>query len=162
MRQYFTYFLVSINLLFMVSCSQNEDPFFEKNTMIENKTWDVSDTTKFTFEITDTNTLYDFYLNLRTTANYEYSNIIIFYKLYFPNNKSLTDKAEFVLAQPNGKWLGKTVSGSLINNSMLFSQKKKFPLQGKYTFAVIHGMRHQSLQNISDVGFKIVKSKSEI
>lgn len=153
--------ILVLAVIFLLACSKAEDPFFEQNEMIDGKTWSVNDTVKFTFDVEDTNTLYDFYLNLRTTANYEYSNIFVFYKLQFPNNKNLTDTAEFVLAQPNGKWLGRTVSGSLIDNSMLFSKKRRFPLQGKYTFSVIHGMRHQSLDNISDVGFKIIKSSGE-
>lgn len=156
---YFRFFLfIMILTLLGFSCSKENAPFFEENKSVENKSWNIVDTTKFTFEVKDTNTLYDFYLNLRTTANYEYSNMIVFYRLYFPNNKKLTDTAEFILAQPNGKWLGKTVSGSLVENSMLFSQKRRFPLQGKYTFAVIHGMRNQSLNHVSDVGFKIQES----
>ena len=83
----------------------------------------------------------------------------IFYKLRFPNGKQLTDTAQFVLAQPNGKWLGKTVSGSLIENSILFSTKRIFPLLGKYSFSIVHGMRNKSLENVSDVGIKIKESK---
>ena len=62
---------------------------------------------------------------------------------------------------PDGKWLGKTVSGTIIENSMLFSRKKKFPVLGKYTFEFIHGMRPIDLENIKDVGLKIKKSDEQ-
>lgn len=147
-------FIIGCALVLLTSCN-GEEVFFEKNEMITNKSWNIQDTVSFDFEVTDTTTFYDFYLNLRNTSNYEYSNFYAFYKLYFPNGKSLTDTAQFVLANPDGSWLGKTVSGSIIDNSMLFSRKRSFPLQGKYTFSVIQGMRTNSLNHISDVGFKV-------
>lgn len=151
-----TYFFVVIFFVTMMfSSCKEENVFFEKNNPIENKNWQVNNQQDFDFTIKDTNQYYDFYFNVRTTSNYDYSNLYVFYKLYFPNGKSLTDTAQFVLADPTGKWLGKSVSGSLIDNSILFSNKRRFPLPGKYTFSVVHGMRNNSLDNISDVGFKI-------
>lgn len=151
---------ISVLVLVLLSCG-GESVYFEKNNTIPNKSWAIADKQEFDFEVKDTTKYYDFFFNLRTTSNYEYSNMYIFYKLYFPNGKSLTDTAQFILADPTGKWLGKTVSGSLIDNSILFSQKRRFPLEGKYTFSVEHGMRNNDLDNISDVGLKIKEHKEK-
>ncbi len=141
----------------LISC-MGKSPFFEENKTLANNTWELTDTARFSFEIEDTNQLYDFYFNLRNLSTYSYSNIFIDYKLKFPNGKSLTDTAEFILAKPNGRWLGKTISGSIIDNSMLFSRKKRFPLKGTYEFAVIHGMRQKNLDHIANIGFKILET----
>ena len=39
---------------------------------------------------------------------------------------------------------------------MLFL-KKKLPVAGKYTFTFSQGMREESLNNIKDIGLKIIK-----
>jgi gliding motility-associated lipoprotein GldH len=154
------YLLLITTLIVLVSCGGGSI-YFEENKSITNKDWAVDNKQEFDFTINDTTQLYDFFFNVRTTSNYEYSNMYIFYKLYFPNGKSLSDTAQFILADPTGKWLGKTVSGSLIDNSILFSNKRRFPLSGKYTFLVQHGMRNNKLSNISDVGFKIKEHKEK-
>jgi gliding motility-associated lipoprotein GldH len=154
------YVLILISSFFLLSCG-GESVFFEKNRAIADKSWNVVDKQDFEFEVTDTSKHYDFFFNVRTTSNYEYSNLYVFYKLYFPNGKSLTDTAQFVLADPTGRWLGKSVSGSLIDNSILFSKNRSFPLVGKYTFSVVHGMRNKSLPEISDVGFKIKETRAK-
>ena len=154
-------YLLLIIVAILVSCG-GESVYFEQNNKIENKNWDIDAKQEFDFTINDTTQFYDFFFNVRTTSNYEYSNMYIFYKLYFPNGKSLSDTAQFILADPTGKWLGKTVSGSLIDNSILFSSKRRFPLEGKYTFSVEHGMRNNSLNEVSDVGFKIKKHNTLI
>lgn len=154
------YLLLITTLVTLVSCG-GESVYFEKNNQIDNKTWAIDDKQEFDFTVTDTAQFYDFFFNVRTTSNYEYSNMYVFYKLYFPNGKSLTDTAQFILADPTGKWLGKSVSGSLIDNSILFSTKRSFPFEGEYTFSVQHGMRNNALNEVSDVGFKIKEHKNK-
>lgn len=145
----------------LTSCKKEQNIFYQKFISIENSTWNMKDVKSFEFEIKDTNTLYDFYFNLRSGKEYQFENIHIFYKLASPDGKTMSAKTEFVLAQPDGRWLGKSVSGTIIENSMLFSRKKKFPKLGKYTFEFIHGMRPKDLENISDVGLKIKKSDEQ-
>ena len=161
MKSIFIKYLVLITTIAtLISCG-GESVYFEQNKAIANKDWVVDDKQEFDFTINDTAQYYDFFFNVRTTSNYEYSNMYVFYKVYFPNGKSLTDTAQFILADPTGKWLGKSVSGSLIDNSILFSKKRRFPLAGKYVFSVQHGMRNNTLSNISDVGFKIKEHKEK-
>ena len=155
----FSYWLIVIVFGVIITACSGKTAVFDENVSIENKTWKIGDTAHFDFTINDTNQFYDFYFNLRNTANYSYSNIFVFYTLTFPNNKTLNDTAEFILAKPNGEWLGKTISGSLIDNSMLFSKKRQFPLKGNYKFSVIHGMRSDDLDHVSNVGFKILESR---
>ena len=110
----------------------------------------------YEFEIKDTAVIYNFSFNLRNTNDYQYSNLFVFRNLQSPDGRIKTDTSEFILAKPNGQWLGKTSSGTVIENSMLFL-KKKLPIAGKYTFTFSQGMREESLNNIIDIGLKIIK-----
>lgn len=144
--------LVSV---FFMSCD-NEDIYFQQFTEIENSSWNMDNEISYDFDVNDTNSIYNFSFNLRNTNDYEYSNIFIFWQIQSPDGRIKTDTSEFILAKPNGQWLGNTASGTVIENSMLFL-KKKLPVSGKYTFSFTQGMREVSLNNIKDIGLKIVK-----
>ncbi len=141
------------------SCS-NEDIYFQKYTEVENATWNMDDAIAYDFEVSDTTAIYNFLFNLRNTNNYEFSNLFVDWELQSPDGRVKTETAEFVLAKPNGQWLGKSISGTIIENSMLFL-KKKLPVSGKYTFTFTQGMREGSLNNIKDVGLKIIKTNEQ-
>lgn len=151
--------LIALGILmvsvFAGSCG-NEAIYFQKFTEIENSSWEMDNNIPFEFEIKDTNALYDFSFNLRNSNDYQFSNLFIFWQLESPDGRIKTDTSEFILAKPNGQWLGKTASGTVIENSMLFL-RKKLSVSGKYKFKFSQGMREVSLNNIKDIGLKIVK-----
>ena len=132
------------------------DIYFQEYTEIENQSWDMKNVKSFDFEIRDTNALYDFFFNLRNTNDYPYANIFVFWKLESPDGKTKTDTAQFILARPNGQWLGNSASGTVIDNSMYFF-KTKLPTRGVYTFNFTQGMRDNELLEVKDVGLKIIK-----
>lgn len=148
----------AISVLF-TSCD-NEDIYYQKFVEIENTTWDMEKTIPFEFEIKDTAAIYNFFFNLRNTNDYQYSNLFIFWKIETPDGRMKTDTSQFVIAEPSGKWLGRTASGTVIENSMLFL-KKKMPVPGTYTFSFTQGMREESLKNIKDIGLKIIKTDEQ-
>lgn len=150
----FVFGIIVVSLLF-TSCD-NENIYFQKYTEIENSSWNMDNDIRYEFDVKDTASIYDFSFNLRNTNDYQYSNLFIFWQLQSPDGRTKTDTSEFILAKPNGQWLGKTASGTVIENSMLFL-KKKLPVPGKYTFTFWQGMREVSLNNVKDIGLKIIK-----
>ena len=68
-------------------------------------------------------------------------------------NKS-TDTLNYILAEPNGAWLGK---GFGETKEILFQYKLnyKFPANGDYSINVIQAMRNDNLPGIEDLGVKI-------
>ena len=155
--------LIALGILlvssFFNSCD-NENIYFQKYTEIENESWHKEKPISYEFEIKDTVTIYNFSFNLRNTNDYQYSNLFVFWSLQSPDGRIKTDTSEFILAKPNGQWLGKTASGTVIDNSMLFL-RKKLPVAGKYTFSFSQGMREESLNNIKDIGLKIIKKNEQ-
>ncbi len=151
-------FLISfLALVVLFQACKGEDIYYQKYVDIENETWAAEESQSFDFEITDTTKLYDFFFNLRNTNDYGYRNVFVFWKLQTPDGRTKTDTAQFILAAPNGKWLGSSASGTLIENSMWFL-KTKLPIQGMYTFTFTQGMREKKLGGINNVGLKILKA----
>lgn len=57
----------------------------------------------------------------------------------------------------NGRWLG-DVSGSMVENHVLFMKNVRFQELGKYQISFVQGMRDEPLRDISDVGLTIKKA----
>jgi gliding motility-associated lipoprotein GldH len=146
---------LSISTLCM-ACSP--DYFFNEDKAIEGNIWKINQKITFDKDINDTIGKYNFYLNLRTTTSYEYSNLYIFFETEFPDGRHSKDTIECPLAAEDGTWLGKT-SGSLIENKILFKTRVIFPVAGNYKFSIQHAMRNDNLEEITDVGLCIEKIK---
>ena len=68
------------------------------------------------------------------------------------------DTLECILADEKGKWLGNGL-GDIYDNQILFKKNVRFPLAGKYTFEIQHGMRADIVPLIMDVGLRIAKTE---
>jgi len=141
-----------------VSCDSNR--VYEENFSVENNVWNMEDVKIFSFEINDTLSPLDLFINLRTTTDYPYSNLYIFLYSEYPNGYTDKDTLEFILAEPNGKWLGES-TGTVIENQILISSGGRFPNKGKYTFKVQHAMREPDLAEVIDIGFRVAFTEAK-
>lgn len=138
------------------SCDKNR--VFEENQDIPESGWKISDVKKFEVDILDPSTSTNFYINVRNADGYPYSNLFLFIKTIFPNGKYSNDTLECVLADANGKWIGKGI-GDIYDNQIPFKKNVRFPLAGKYSFEIQHGMRSDNIPLIMDVGLRIEKAE---
>jgi len=106
--------------------------------------------------ITDTISPFDFYINLRHTTDYRYSNFYLFLNTTMPNGNMTRDTIELVLADNYGKWYGNGF-GHIKDNRILVRENLVFPLKGNYHFSIEQAMREDDkvLENIRNVGFRI-------
>jgi gliding motility-associated lipoprotein GldH len=152
--------LAAIVLLITIvttSCG-GEDAVFEENKEIAGGEWAVDNHVSFEFTIADTLTNHDFFVNVRNSGDYEYSNLYLFVKTTFPNGKSARDTVECILADNTGRWLGSGV-GDIIDHQVMYKFKRRFPLTGNYSIDLQHAMREDPLEGILDVGIRIAKTK---
>jgi gliding motility-associated lipoprotein GldH len=147
-------FLFLLSSLALTSCDNNR--LYERNTPIAKDGWKASDKARFFVTVEDTLTPNTFYINLRNSGTYRYSNIFLFFNTEFPNGKIAHDTIECLLADDKGKWLGKG-SGDLYDNRILFKRNVRFPRKGTYKFTIEQAMRIDPLEGISDVGLRIEK-----
>lgn len=148
-----------VTILFTVLLSScNQPVIFDEQVTIENAKWFKGESARFSVEINDSLAANDFYLTVRNTTDYRYSNLYVFLLTRFPNGNLSRDTIECMLADNTGMWLGKGW-GSIKENTILLKQNLRFPLPGEYQFLIQQAMRVDTLEGISSVGLRIEKSK---
>lgn len=134
------------------SCDQSR--VFEENAEIPGSTWDSAYRVNFHVNIEDTINPKAFYINLRHSGEYPYSNLYLFIDTKFPNGKSGRDTLECILSDPSGKWLGEGI-GDIWDYRILLKKNVRFPQKGAYVFTLSHAMRIKELPFIEDIGLRI-------
>jgi gliding motility-associated lipoprotein GldH len=95
-------------------------------------------------------------MNMRITTSYEWANCYVFMELAGPELIAF-DTVQIPLADVAGNWKGK-VSGSMVENNVLFMKSVRFPQKGKHKITFVQGMRDQDLGEVSDIGLTIKKA----
>lgn len=149
------FFLPFIFICLLVSCDSKM--VFEKNREVPDGVWDAGKSVFFEVRISDTVSLHNLFINLRNSGDFRFSNIYLFMDIFQPDGKIEHDTVECILADPQGRWLGKSGTGSIWENRILFSRKTRFPKPGKYVFRINQAMREKKLEHIIDVGLRIEK-----
>jgi gliding motility-associated lipoprotein GldH len=150
--------VIGISLLLLLavfslhSCDQNR--YFEQNMKLDHAKWAARDQKTFSLDISDTTSLFNFYLNIRNTNDYPFANIYVFINTKFPDAEVARDTIELQLADIHGKWLG-TGSGKYRYNNFILRKGMRFVQTGTYEFSIEQGMRKDTLSGISDVGIRL-------
>lgn len=147
-------------LLMLIFTSCHKGTVYHQNEDINDAAWDMKDIKQFTFENTDSLQPYNFYIIVRNSTLYSYSNLFLFMNTTFPDGMMFSDTVECVLATSEGKWTGKGI-GSIKENIFTIRKNTRLPQKGIYQFEIQQGMRHEILEGIHDIGFKIVKSSEK-
>jgi len=145
-------------LLLLPSCRKNA--IFDSDKEIKDGVWNSSDVVRFSVPVTDTMQAYNYYINVRNTTDYPYSNLFLFIKTFYPNGKISVDTVECYLADPSGKWLGNR-SRNIVDNRILFRKSFRFRMLGNYSFEFEQAMRMDELKGIDDFGIRIEKFEKE-
>ncbi len=154
MKKLFVFVLLSIVL---ISCEKNI--FFQETQKIKGEKWTASQPCIFKVGVSDINRSYDFYINIRNTTDYKYSNIFFFLTTSFPGGTSSVDTLEVNLAQPDGKWLG-TGFGRLKYLRVPIKTAVRFRKLGTYKFSFQQAMRGD-IEGIADFGLRIENNPSK-
>ncbi|MGD9493815.1 MAG: gliding motility lipoprotein GldH [Bacteroidales bacterium] len=147
-------YLFIFSLLFSFLLFGCDDSLYNKMKEIPNARWDMNYPAKFDVEVSDTAILYDFYVLIRHNTDYTHSNLYTFVTTTMPGDSITRDTIEFILAEPDGRWIGEG-SGYLRTNEVLISRKFAFPRAGLYSFEFQQAMRDTLLSGITDFGVRI-------
>lgn len=141
-------------LLFLASCRHGI--VYHDNKSIPGDVWNQDSIITFRFDIEDTARAFDFYLDLRHTTEYRYSNIYFFVETEFPGGRTSRDTIEFILADRMGFWLGDG-RGRVRDYRVLLRKGIVFPMKGTYSFSFEQAMRDGNLEGITDIGISLEK-----
>lgn len=144
------------SVLSLVACQSSSEEVYMKP--LDGK-WDAKKTQNFPFEIKDAQNQKNLLFVVRNNNEYPYSNIRFIVNLSDEKGKNKTiDTVNYLLAQPNGEWLG---TGFGETKEIIFQYKLnyKFPKNGKYNLGITQAMRTNKLPGIEDIGIKIETAK---
>src|SRR5690606_23067800 len=101
----------------------------------------------FDVEISDTTAPYSMQLNLRHTGEYKYSNLFLMIHIIGPDKDTTSNRYEFTLAAPDGRWLGDG-SGNIYSYRIPFNDSARFGHSGSYNIQLEQNMRDPVLKGI--------------
>ncbi|MGZ5272711.1 MAG: gliding motility lipoprotein GldH [Kaistella sp.] len=143
-------------LLIFSGCSNDSETVEMKNL---NGLWTKNAEQKFDFAVADAQAPKNIIFVVRNNNDYPYSNIrFIVNFLEVKTQKKTIDTLNYILAKPNGEWLGKGF-GDTKETLFQYKVNYKFPANGDYSIGIIHAMRTDSLKGIEDIGVKIETAK---
>lgn len=133
------------------SCADEGEVYM---TAVDNH-WQKNDAKKIEFAIDDAQLPKNLIFVVRNNNEYPYSNLFLISTLKDSQNKEIkTDTLQYILAKPNGEWLGSGM-GSIKEIYLQYKINHQFPKNGTYRLEIKQGMRADELKGIEDIGLKI-------
>lgn len=144
-----------ILLLIFLTFSCDRGMVYDEYRHIEGEGWSWDEPVRFDVELADTTGEYNILIHLRHTTEYPMSNLYMFLDLSGPSGQTLRDTIQFILAEPDGRWIG-SGNGKLREISFLYRERTRFPETGSYHFSLEQAMRVKTLP-VNDIGLRIEK-----
>lgn len=140
--------------LLATGCKQVE--LYERLENIPKAEWKGDFKPSFTFNITDTVSLYHVYITVRHTNSYAYNNIWLQSTLQLPGDSLITQPLDLQLAGTDG-WLGTGMDDIFEHSIKVTATPKQFKRSGPVTFTLKQTMRQDPLPGIMQIGVKVEK-----
>lgn len=155
------FFVLLFSAFLLTSCDVKRE--YDSYVTIPNNEWNKENKVTFEFDVTDTVSKKNVFLNIRNNNNYEYSNLYLITNLKFPNGTNIVDTLQYEMADKSGKFLG-TGFTETKENKLFYKENKIFPTSGTYKVEISQAMRKsgdvngiENLEGITEVGLRIEK-----
>jgi len=146
--------LVLISMLALTSCG--DQAYFDEAYSFEKNNWSETDTAHFEIEVDDTIQPFNFIMTLRTSTQYQFSNIWVYVISEAPDGTKSKVAQRIPLARPDGSWIGR-VSGTIVESRLKFDSKP-FPMKGKYTFDIVNATQQENIEEVLDISLRVEKN----
>ena len=149
--------IILLLALTVISCAKID--LFEKQVDMPSQQWFYNNVPSFTFQITDTASLYNLYIVLRHTDAYAYDNIWLRLGSKAPGDTVHFQNINLSLATDANGWEGTGVNDIFEVRKNITPGPVPFKKPGTYTFSISQIMRENPLSHILNVGLRIEKVK---
>lgn len=141
----------------LVSAGCDSRIIYTEFVKIPEESWTIDNVLSFSPVITDTASVNNVFITIRTGVEYPFQNIWLFVSTYSPSGRTITDTVEYMLADAKGKRTGRGF-GNIKEADLIFRKGVYFPEKGTYVINIRHGMRTESLKGVYNVGLRIEKT----
>ena len=159
MRKICTYIACILAAMAMAACDGSV--YYDESRSVDEHGWAPQDSVCFDVEADDTTHLFNFFVEVRNSVTYPYSNTFLFINTTFPDGSVAHDTLECPLADPEGRWLGKRIGRYVDARYRLRGGSARFPMMGHYHFAVANGMRDSAISGLKDIGLRVEYSRTK-
>ena len=132
---------------------------FEKAVDIPSQKWFYNNIPSFTFQITDTTSLYNLYIVLRHTDAYNYNNIWLRLGSKAPGDTMHFQNINLPLASDADGWEGTGADDIFEVRKNITPGPVPFKKPGEYTFSISQIMHENPLNHILNIGLRREKVK---
>ena len=145
-----------IVLFALVFISCNNNIIFDEYKTFKNQIWNADSSVVFDYSVSDTISKNQIVIKVRHTTDYEFQNLLLFVKA------EKTDTLELLLANKEGRWLGKGI-GDVREVEVVYEKDIVFTKKGEVTFEIEQAVRYgelekiQYLSHIQAIGLSIQK-----
>lgn len=122
--------------------------------------WFKDSLARFEVNVQDSVSINNILVTVRNTSSYPYKNLFLFVTTVAPSGVYVRDTMECLLANDEGKWLGKGFA-KYWDHRFPMRKMVKFPEKGIYAITIEQGMRLDELPGIHDVGVRIERVESK-
>lgn len=154
------YGLAALVLLGLSGCADHV--VFQADEAVPDGQWSREHKPEFSFDISDTVSRHDLYIDIRHTGDYPFSDLFLFVDLHGPGDRHMRDTVECLLADPTGRWYGKGlgyVFADRYEAHVLYKLGNRFPAAGRYSIRLEQAMRTDTLPGVMDVGISVERSR---
>lgn len=150
------FLILLVGLLGLAGC--RSDVVLDEFKSLPDSGWKQGKKVAFDFEITDTTRYTSFFINLRITGDYPFSNLYVVSHITAPDKTVQSKRSHWVLAKDDGKWLGSGM-GDILSYQLPLSENLALKKPGKYRIELEQYMRLETLPEVKDVGIFIQKGE---
>lgn len=147
-------------LISLTSC--DSDRVYDQYANLDGS-WNAKDAFVFEYESNDTITPYNYYINMRVTNQFPFSNIFLIVETQSPSKQITIDTLEYSMTKSTGELLGNGIS-DVKESKLWFKENEPLKEKGLYTYKIYQAVREtgkvkgvQELEGVSEIGFRIEK-----
>lgn len=130
------------------------DYMYEKSYPIDSSNWTYADRLDFTFDIEDSLSIYNLWLEVEHSVDYDYQNLYTRIHTRFPSGQELTEALSLELADKIGRWYGDCNSRNC-SLKIPIQQGAFFDQLGTYQITVEQFMRKDPINGIRTISFMV-------
>lgn len=150
-------FILIIFACLFTSCGP--DYLYQQDYDIPANEWTYTDQLNFSFEIDDTYSIYNLWLEVEHSTDYSFQNLYTKVQTQFPSGEKLEEPLSIELADKLGRWYG-DCSSNTCTLLVPIQRGAFFEEPGNYQITIEQFMRQDPIRGIRRVGFLVEKTEA--